>query len=137
MPEIPTVDQIIAHLLVEADFDRSWTDGRRGSYISQEYYALRIAHAEKLEKWANEIKRISDLWQPMNTAPRDGTAVLVLLAQSDIPHAARWLSGPDDQHATGFTMGQGWHLTWDGWPVPFHDGPRYWMPCPDDPDRTA
>lgn len=70
----------------------------------------------------------SMLWQPMNTAPKDGTAVLVLLRFSDLPATARWMSGKD---------ANGWHLTWDGWLVPAHDGPRYWMPCPDDPERTT
>jgi len=75
-------------------------------------------------------------WQPMKTAPKDGTAVLVLLDASDIPHAARWLSGPDDRRATEETTRAGWHLTWDGSPIEEHDGPRYWMHCPDDPDES-
>ena len=75
-------------------------------------------------------------WQSMKTAPKDGTAVLVLLDASDIPHAARWLRGPDDARATEETTGAGWHLTWDGSPIAEHDGPRYWMHCPDDPDES-
>lgn len=75
-------------------------------------------------------------WQSMKTAPKDGAAVLVLLDASDIPHAARWLSGPDDRRATEETTRAGWHLTWDGSPIEEHDGPRYWMHCPDDPDES-
>jgi hypothetical protein len=75
-------------------------------------------------------------WQPMKTAPKDGAAVLVLLDASDIPHAARWLSGPDDRRATEETTRAGWHLTWDGSQIEEHDGPRYWMHCPDDPDES-
>lgn len=75
-------------------------------------------------------------WQPMKTAPKDGTTVLVLLDASDIPHSARWLSGPDDRRATEETTRAGWHLTWDGSPIAEHDGPRYWMHCPDDPDES-
>lgn len=73
-------------------------------------------------------------WQSMRKAPKDGTAVLVLVEGSDIPRAARWLRGTDDPHATEDTAGPGWHLTWDGTPIAQHDGPRYWMHCPDDPD---
>ena len=75
-------------------------------------------------------------WQSMKTAPKDGAAVLVLLDASNIPHAARWLSGPDDRRATEETTRAGWHLTWDGSPIEEHDGPRYWMHCPDDPDES-
>ena len=73
----------------------------------------------------------------MKTAPKDGWGVLVLLEGSDMPHGARWLRGKDDPHATEATEGPGWHLTWDGSPVAPHDGPRYWMHCPDDPDAGA
>ena len=75
-------------------------------------------------------------WQSMKTAPKDGAAVLVLLDASNIPHAARWLSGPDDRRATEETTRAGWYLTWDGSQIEEHDGPRYWMPCPDDPDES-
>lgn len=59
-------------------------------------------------------------WQPMNTAPTDGTVVLLLLECSNVPHSARFKDGA-------------WRLTWDGWKVPEWDGPRYWMPIPPDP----
>ena len=95
---------------------------------------------EAREAWKTAERLFEEtraLWQPMTTAPKDGSAVLVLLEGSDIPHAARWLSGPEDPSATDITVRPGWHLTWDGSPVPAHDGPRYWMRCPDDPDGTA
>lgn len=70
------------------------------------------------------------VWEPMRTAPRDGTAILVLLDGSDIPHAARWLAA-DDARGSG---AEGWHLTWDGY---WLHRPRYWMWCPDDPDELT
>lgn len=76
-------------------------------------------------------------WQPMRTAPRDGTPVLLLLNGSDIPHAARWLSGPDDPRATDETTKPGWYFTWDGYQVTEYDGPAYWMPLPPDPGEAA
>lgn len=90
-------------------------------------------HMEELQAKADAI---TSPWQPMKTAPKNGWAVLVLLEGSDVPHAARWLSGPEDPQATRETTGPGWHLTWDGWPVPEHDGPRYWMAIPDDPEAA-
>lgn len=64
-------------------------------------------------------------YQRMDTAPLDGTAVLVLLDGSDVPHAARYVEGV------------GWHLVWDNWKIPEYDGPRWWMPCPPDPDTPS
>lgn len=90
--------------------------------------------ARHMEELQTKVDAIASPWQPMKTAPKDGWAVLVLLNGGDVPHAARWLRGADDPHATRETTGPGWHLTWDGSPVAEHDGPRYWMPCPDDPD---
>ena len=56
-------------------------------------------------------------WRPMRTAPKDGTAILVLISESDIPYSVRWL---DD----------GWHMTWDGHRISTADGPLSWMPIP-------
>lgn len=98
-------------------------------------------HMESLQRTL-DAERADRSWRPMSTAPRDGTGVLVLLDGDDMPLGARWLSGPHDRCATPATKRAGWHLTWDGWPVPEHDGPLCWMPCPGGPDidgalRTA
>lgn len=77
-------------------------------------------------------------WQPMKTAPKDGTAVLVLLDGSDIPHAVRWINGPESPHYVKKLMDvPGWHITWDASPLSILSGPRYWMHCPDDPDDAS
>jgi hypothetical protein len=92
--------------------------------------AERDAQIEALRADAERLK-----WRPMRTAPKDGVAILVLVEGSDIPRAARWLTGTNDRHATEETMGPGWYLTWDGTFIQEWDGPRYWMHCPDDPDE--
>lgn len=76
-------------------------------------------------------------WLHMKSAPKDGTAVLVLLDGSDIPHAARWISGPEDSHAPSDTSSAGWYLTWDGYRLTERDGPRCWMQCPSESDPQA
>lgn len=60
-------------------------------------------------------------WNPIGTAPDDGTAVFALLNDSDIPHPVRYV---DD----------GWEMVWDKYRLSDADGPRYWMAIPDDPD---
>lgn len=47
----------VAHLREEADFARSWVDGRRPDH-GEEYKAVRLAHAEKLERWIAAIERL-------------------------------------------------------------------------------
>ncbi len=76
------------------------------------------------------IDAIPHPWQRMTTAPKDGTAVLVLLCGSDIPNALRWLESCDDRGRET----TGWNMTWDGHRITRADGPRYWMPIPEDPD---
>lgn len=76
-------------------------------------------------------------WQPIETAPKDGTSVLLLLDSSDVPHAARWLSGPDDPRATDETTKPGWYFPWDGYQVTEYDGPVCWMPLPPGPGEAA
>jgi len=76
------------------------------------------------------IDAIPHPWQRMTTAPKDGTAVLVLLCGSDIPNALRWLESCDDRGRET----TGWHMTWDGHRITRADGLRYWMPIPEDPD---
>lgn len=47
----------LAHLRDEADFARSWCDGRRID-LGEEYKAVRRAHAEKLERWIASIEKL-------------------------------------------------------------------------------
>jgi len=62
--------------------------------------------------------RAAPEWQPMESAPRDGTVVLVAIGGSDIPQPCR------------FREQVGWVIAWDDWRIPAHDGPRGWMPLP-------
>jgi len=62
--------------------------------------------------------RAAPEWQPMESAPRDGTVVLVAIGGSDIPQPCR------------FRERVGWVIAWDDWRIPAHDGPRGWMPLP-------
>lgn len=91
--------------------------------------------ARHMEELQSKVDAITSPWQPMKTAPKDGTAILVLLDGSDIPHPARWISGPESPHYVNALMDvPGWHITWDASPLSEASGPRYWMHCPDDPD---
>lgn len=71
-------------------------------------------------------------WRTMRSAPKDGTAIMVLVEASDIPLAVRWRDSDDAR----FEHGAGWYMTWDDTFVEPHDGPRYWAPIGPDPDDT-
>lgn len=48
-----------AYLRLEADFNRSWTDGRRGQPLdTPAYKARRIEAAEERERWAAAIESL-------------------------------------------------------------------------------
>jgi len=54
------LSRLVTYLREEADFNRSWTDGRRKRPGSDEegYKARRIELAEEREAWAAEIERL-------------------------------------------------------------------------------
>lgn len=58
-------------------------------------------------------------WHPIETAPKDGTVVLVILPESDIPCAARFDAGCND-----------WRHCWDNYRLRNLDAPTHWMPLP-------
>lgn len=61
-------------------------------------------------------------WQPIETAPKDGTAVLGVLTGSELPHIIRYLRGA-------------WLIAWDGYDLSAScDAPTHWRALP--PTRT-
>lgn len=71
-------------------------------------------------------------WQPIETAPKDGTLVFLWDAreQDEIDRVAvgKWL-GPEDHHSIPGGM---WAYTVDTMWWQFF--PTHWMPIPDDPN---
>ena len=47
-------------------------------------------HADTLLKFA---KRIEPQWQPIETAPKDGTRIMLWEAYSDVPFVGWWING--------------------------------------------
>jgi len=51
---------LVAYLREEADFNRSWTDGRRGDLVPGEEYAKRrLELAQRADDWADAVERLS------------------------------------------------------------------------------
>lgn len=85
-------------------------------------------------------------WMPIETAPRDGTPVLVTFASGDIPSGQMTMPGVmvagwDAYYAPG---GRGYDGGCDGW-VDTHSGegchlhyghPTHWQPLPEPPEAA-
>lgn len=110
--------------MTDEQIDALLFDDEKG-YASEYHSAASVIQLEAFHRVMRSIGR-APAWRPMRTAPKDGTAILVLLEASDVPHAVRWDCAHD----------HGWLMTWDNHRLSAADGPRYWMPCPDDPDEA-
>lgn len=62
-------------------------------------------------------------WRPIESAPRDGTGILVKLPDSDMPHTAKFWRGS-------------WTVAWDHSELKGWDAPTHWMPIPELPSDS-
>jgi hypothetical protein len=61
---------LVAHLREEADFNRSWTDGRRGAAPSPAYVARRLELATERDRWADAVRALIEEVEPAAEAYR-------------------------------------------------------------------
>lgn len=84
----------------------------------------RCSFKQAQEDWkplyAAPVPSNRDGWHPISTAPKDGTAILAKLTDSDIPMPVRFGKGK-------------WAVTWDCYPLSEFDGPTHWKPLPAPP----
>ncbi len=70
-------------------------------------------------------------WQPIKTAPKDGTQILAKLLDSDSCYVIEWADA-----SKGIRLeageGVGWHMGWDGYFFGPHEQPTKWMYIPDE-----
>jgi hypothetical protein len=71
-------------------------------------------------------------WQPIETAPRDGTHILVWTECSDTAYVVCWADF--DKNIRPYLCAKqrtvGWHLAWDGEHFGGMWAPTHWMPLP-------
>ena len=65
-------------------------------------------------------------WRGIESAPRDGTAIIMLLDGSDIPHSVRWICNGE---IPGIDE-DGWYMVWDHYHLGSADIPTGWLPLP-------
>jgi hypothetical protein len=77
-------------------------------------------------------------WQPIATAPRDGTAILAAMSldQSDGWYVIEWADAEKGIRKEA-GPGVGWHHAWDGYFFGQHEQPLYWMHQPTHPEEKG
>jgi hypothetical protein len=74
------------------------------------------------------------MWQPIETAPKDGRDIIVMYIHIETPivHAAFWLEDEDATEETGW-----WTYDWSEvsrTKMDEHYTPTHWMPLPEPPN---
>lgn len=73
-------------------------------------------------------------WQPIDTAPKDGTGVLLWDAKRNVVVSGCWHVQPTSDTPNGYDPGWAWWaadddvIVWDD-----DTGPSHWMPLPEPP----
>jgi hypothetical protein len=80
-------------------------------------------------------------WRPIESAPRDGTAILLWDASKNVVVSGCWHNEPEhDSPINGYEPGWAWWVSdedtvmWDGGP---DDIPTHWLPLPSPPKDPA
>lgn len=90
---------LVEYLRAEADFNRSWTDGRRGSPASSEgYSARRLELAQRSDGWADDVARLIKIARHTSTQPAPAAAVVMAI---DPAAAECGCSAYEQQHCRG------------------------------------
>jgi hypothetical protein len=105
-------------------------EGRENSYLAERYCAL-------WDGWqaSRRTYRASPEWQPIESAPKDGTAIFVVIEDALVPEAgvAHW--GAE-------TWRGGYSVDWEGTEDPaghfgVYPSPSHWMRLPTAPALAA
>lgn len=107
----------------EQSFDRDFTRGSDGDYLDSDVQLLWLGYEAGTLHAAEQMAKHQ--WQPIESAPRDGTSVLVacshgLYSVAWEDHNIEWWHVDDNKHG----------------PYPLRgSGPTHWMPLPPAPEK--
>lgn len=84
--------------------------------------------------WAQRVQeeKVSG-WQPISTAPKDGTHILSHKPDSDTCYVIAWADFRKGIRAEYGSAYVGWHLAWDGTFFHPYEAPTHWQPLPEPP----
>lgn len=96
----------------------------------------RLSETRRLPSWQNkpvpealdELKHLADrlLWRPMESAPRDGTRILIYVPDDDDGETHKVASWGPSPYRSGWSYRGGWMAG---------DVPQCWMPLPEPPSQ--
>lgn len=72
-------------------------------------------------------------WNPMRSAPKDGTHILSHKPDSDTCYVIAWADFRKGIRAEYGSAYVGWHLAWDGTFFHPYEAPTHWQPLPEPP----
>lgn len=70
--------------------------------------------------WQAATRTAVPAWQPIETAPKDGTVVLARIPDQDVQQAVMWSAKENC-----------WVIQWDHWKLRGLDAPTHWMHLPE------
>lgn len=115
----------------KAEYDRL-----RAEYIRRQPAAWEVARDLLKSPSAVQAPAVTHGWQPIKTAPKDGTHILVWTDASDTAYVVCWADAAAGirKYLTAESGAErGWHLAWDGELFDREHEPTHWMPLPDAP----
>jgi len=134
----PTRDALIAWVKEQEESDRMMAEQCSGAGLSpNRHNELRVAYAERADHFAAlHARLVNQGWQPIETAPKDGTDVL-LVGPSNVVGFGCWM----DERFPAIECGvpvecgvdPGWYAT-SMWPG--SEQPTFWQPLPAPPAPT-
>jgi hypothetical protein len=123
---------------------KKWTATRSGiqpkRLASKRARRIPKAALAELREATIEAERVEALlvgWQPIRTAPRDGTWVILYdpAFKGEMPVSVGSYMTADDRDTKGRFKRGDWHLfEWDG--LPSFSSPTHWMPLPAPPPKA-
>lgn len=101
-------------------------------HLEDSSYSIEAMEKERNRCYAIGFAQTTKVYQPMSSAPKDGTPILVLLNNSSVPHAVYWSPSPIESKPYLST----WRSLWDNSRINISDM-RCWMHCPEDPESKG
>lgn len=106
----------------------------------REAQAFALGELMKVLKGVQELAIEQPAWQPIRTAPKDGTHILVWTDCSDTAYVVCWADASKGIRRNLIAESgaeRGWHLAWDGTLFDREYEPTCWMPLPASPGAAA
>ena len=130
------IKQDIEHLECMRDKFEEWlTDNGNYSHLKHKHFGGNYIHEESAMKWdgfkegyKTAIANYTTQWQPIETAPKDGSYIILYRPSNDGRHKDAVREGKFHRYG----MAETWRVRSGGvWDI---DAPTHWQPLPEPPE---